>query len=87
MATKKLPPGVVELESGKLVRRVERLASDGSTWMQERPVALDLEEARAGRMDYYHPELGWILEGYKLEKDRTVESRLADTSTSIPAMT
>lgn len=73
-----LPPGVQQLPDGRLVRYVEQLSADGSSFMQQREVALTLEEARTMRADYYHPELGWILGGYKLAKDRSEQSRLRD---------
>ncbi|KKM91621.1 hypothetical protein LCGC14_1226690 [marine sediment metagenome] len=79
-----LPQGVIE-ENGRLVRLVPKVAASGETWNSRRPVALTIEEARLRRYDYYHPELGWILEGYKLEKDRTPESRMADVSQSVLA--
>lgn len=78
-----LPPGVERLPDGKLIRRKRYEASDGSEREQIRSVSLSLEEAREHRLDYYHPELGWILEGYKLEKDRSVESIMADGSTGV----
>ena len=79
-----LPPGVVE-ENGQLVRYVEKVSASGEPWQSRRPVALDIKEARKQRFDYFHSELGWILEGYKLEKDRTIEDKMADTSSPVPA--
>ena len=79
-----LPPGVVE-ENGKFYRMVPKVSAGGEPWESRRPVSLTIKEARERRFDYYHPQLGWILEGYKLERDRTPEDRMADTSQSIPA--
>lgn len=74
-----LPPGVTE-ENGSLFRTVKRTAADGAEWEQRRPVALTLAEAKERRFDYYHPQYGWILEGYKLARDRTPESIIGDES-------
>lgn len=79
-----LPPGVTE-ENGQLVRYVEKISASGDPWKSRRPVALTIKEARANRWDWYHPQRGWVLEGYKWEKDRTPEDIMADVSTSIPA--
>ena len=78
-----LPPGVTRQPDGSLIRMVPVRAGDE---MREkvRPVALTLSKAKEMRWDYYHPELGWILEGYKLERDRDVQSIMADSSQSVP---
>ena len=78
-----LPPGC-EKEGGRIVRRVPVLAGDGTTYTQVRPVVLSMEEARVTKADYYDPVLGWIRYGFKLERDRSVESIMADNSLSIP---
>lgn len=78
-----LPPGVFE-EGGNLYREREVKAEDGEVRMQRRRVSLDAEEARINRMDYFHHQLGWVLEGYKLEKNRTPEDIMADGSTATP---
>lgn len=74
-----LPPGVVR-KGSRLVRTIPRTAADGSEWTEERPVALTLGEAKEKRFDYLHPELGWIRQGYKLERDRSAEAIMADIS-------
>ena len=79
-----LPPGVIE-ENGRLYRTVPKVSASGEPWESKRPVALTIKEARERRHDYYHPKYGWVLEGYKWEKDRSPEDRMADTSVSIPA--
>ncbi len=79
-----LPPGVIE-SNGQLCRMVPKVSASGEPWESRRPVALTIKEARERRYDYFHPELGWILEGYKLERDRKPEDIMADTSQSIPA--
>lgn len=81
-----LPPGVTE-ENGQLVRYVTRASADGTEWQQRRRVSLNIEEARAIRSDFYHPDLGWVLEGYKLESDRKPDDIMADSSQSTPAPT
>ena len=79
-----LPPGVTE-ENGQLIRYVTRTSGDGELWQQRRVVATTIEEARLHRHDFYHPELGWILEGFKLEKDRPADDIMADGTQSVPA--
>lgn len=80
----KLPPGVKK-ENGQLVRYVARTSADDSEWKQRRNVALNLQEAKATRSDFYDPVLGWVLEGYKLERDRPTEDIVADASMSVAA--
>jgi len=63
-----------------LIHRVGRTAPDGSTYDQLRPVALTLEEAKERKVDYYHPQFGWILNGYKLASDRRPQDIMADGS-------
>lgn len=78
-----LPPGA-EYRNGQLVRVVPRTAADGSTREEVRPVSLDPIEAKAKRIDYYHPLLKtWLREGYKLVTDRSVESRMQDNTTAV----
>lgn len=77
-----LPPGVEE-RGGKLVRIIPRTSHDGRTWDQVRPVSLDFREAKEKRMDFYHPELGWIREGYKREREHTVGSVMLDDSQAV----
>ena len=79
-----LPPGVIE-ENGRLFRYVEKVSASGEPWKSRRPVALTIEDARKQRFDWYHPTHGWVLEGYKWEKDRSPEDRMADVSQSVPA--
>jgi hypothetical protein len=79
-----LPPGVVE-EYGQLYRYVTRTSAEGEEWQQRKRVARTLAEAKATRSDFYHQELGWIIEGYKLERDRPTESVLADASVPVAA--
>lgn len=77
-----LPPGA-EYREGKLVRVVPKESADGKTWEQVRPVSLDLAEAKALRMDYYHPLYGWLLKGTKLVKDRSVGSIMMDDTQAV----
>ena len=43
-------------------------------------MALTPTEAKTQHWDWFHQQFGWILEGYKLEKDRGLEDILADGS-------
>ena len=79
MSKKPESPEVYE-EHGQLFRNVQRTAADGETWTQKRPVARTLDDAKRYRQDWFHPEIGWILEGYKLEKDRDAADIFADGS-------
>lgn len=79
-----LPPGAV-MRGGRIVRVKEIPTPDGKVRTQVRPVSLDPREAKEKRMDYYHPELGWVLEGYKLEKDRPEQSIMDDDSQALGA--
>lgn len=79
-----LPPGVERDPIKGLVRRIRRVSEDGSTWTQFRPVALTLEEAKKDRKDYYDSRFGWILNGYKLERDRTPQDIMADGTLASP---
>ncbi len=79
-----LPPGVYE-EKGQFYRDVERYSPDGSTRTKKRPVALNHAEAKMRHWDWYHPIHGWVLEGYKLEKDREASDILADGSQTVIA--
>lgn len=77
--TKAKPEETYEV-NGQLYRDVVLTAGDGSEHTQRRPVADSLEEAKRLRWDYYHPQYGWIIEGYKLAKDRDVADVMADAS-------
>ncbi len=79
-----LPPDVYE-ENGQLFRDVVRSSAEGEDWTQHRPVALTLAEAKMRHWDWFHPVFGWILEGYKLEKDRDTKDILADSSEVVVA--
>lgn len=79
-----LPPGVEQLPSGQLVRRLEKPVTGGASRTVTRNVASTLEEARAKHWDWYHPDLGWIREGYKLEKDREPQAIMDDGSSATP---
>ncbi len=89
-----LPPGVYE-KGGRLFRDVEvtspvgEPAKDGEqkfeAWTKQRPVALTQREARMRHWDWYHPVYGWVLEGYKLERDREGADIMADGSQTVVA--
>ncbi len=74
-----LPEGVYE-RGGQLYRDVTRTSSDGKEYVQHRLVALTFGEAKLKHFDWFHPKFGWILEGYKLAKDREVNDIMADAS-------
>lgn len=77
-----LPPGVEQVPGGYVRKVVKRVS--GQERVQIRPVALTRAEAREKRKDYYDPVLGWLLCGYKLQKDRTPEEIMADGSSAEP---
>ncbi len=78
-----LPPGVYELD-GQLVRDVTQGEGD-SMRIKHRPVALTLAEAKKLHIDWFHPQYGWINEGYKLQSDRGTEDIMADESQAVAA--
>ncbi len=79
-----LPPNVYD-KNGQLFRVVVRTSANGEEWTQHRPVALTLTEAKMRHHDWLHPRFGWILEGYKLAKDRDMEDILSDGSEVVVA--
>lgn len=79
-----LPPGVYG-ENGRYFRDVEQTSPEGEPWTKKRPVTLTQAEAKLRHWDWFHPVHGWILEGYKLEKDRDAQDILADGSQTVIA--
>lgn len=83
-----LPPtveriGVIGRGTSSLRRKIE---DRGTGRTRYRPVSLDWEEAKARRWDYFHPELGWLIDGFKRERDPTIDQIMADTSvTELPS--
>lgn len=81
-----LPPGV-RRRSGQILRgqpHYERVVPDRGTGRDRiKPVSFDWEEAKARRWDYFHPELGWLIDGFKREKDPSIEEIMADASTTV----
>jgi hypothetical protein len=75
-----LPPGVIRRQNGSLFREVTVQVAGGGTRKQVRQVTLDPDEAREKRIDYLHPQLGWVREGYKLEKDRDSQAIMDDNT-------
>ena len=69
MVTDRLPPGTKRAVDGRVFREVMQTREDGSKFKQLRQVASTLEEAKMYYRDFYHPTLGWILDGYKLARD------------------
>jgi len=82
------PPEAVKNGMGKLFRPVPRESAAGDMRVEYRPIiftgrseeALEADKAvaREKRLDIYDPEYGWIVEGYKLAKDRDVMSIMAE---------
>ena len=52
----------------------------GEPEWQWRRLALNLQQAREERLDYYHPALGLIWNGVKLARDRTPQDIMNDSS-------
>jgi len=78
-------PDEVYERHGQLYRDVTVAIQGGGERTKVRLVARTLNEAKAKHQDFYHSdELGWILNGYKWERDRSVESIMADGSSGIP---
>lgn len=63
-----LPPGC-EMRAGRLVRVWLRPTSYGEMVESVRPVASSIVEAREKRIDFYDPDRGWLLEGWKWQSD------------------
>lgn len=64
-------------------RRIRYVAADGTDRVRFRPINLEsLEAARRDRSDFYHPTLGWIIEGVAREKEYETEEVMADVSMS-----
>lgn len=79
--TIQLPPGCRVID-GIVYRRVTK-TEDGQERFVRRPVALSLDEARKTNADYYHPKLGWIRGGKKMEREHPlVEQAIIDAETA-----
>jgi len=52
------------------------------TTIRRKAVTLDRDQAVEKRMDYFDPQFGWLIDGFKLERDRNVEDIWADNSAS-----
>ena len=79
-----LPPGVYN-EGGQLYRNTPQVSADGVEWNKKRPVALTLAEAKKQHWDWYHPQFGWVNEGYKLQTDRGAVDIMADETQAVAA--
>lgn len=83
---KPLPPGVppsaVWGDDDLLYHEIEVTTEGGTKHKVYRRLAQTMEEARELRIDYFHPTLGLIWDGYKLAKDRTPQDRMRDASVS-----
>lgn len=75
-----LPEGAFYGDDGKLYHEMNKVTEGGTVIVVRRPLAQSLEEARDKRWDFYHPTLGWIWEGYKLARDRGVQSIIRDNT-------
>lgn len=75
-----LPANAFYGGDGLLYHKIQRTLDGGSTVLSTRRLATSAEEARDQRIDFYHPSLGLIWEGYKLASDRTTHDILNDSS-------
>lgn len=80
MGVMPLPPNAFRDGDGNLMHKVRRMSEGGGYVEVTRPLAASLEEAREKRIDFYHPTLGLIWEGYKLARDRSPQSVMSDGS-------
>jgi hypothetical protein len=85
--TKPIPAGVPPTafwgEDDLLYHKIDTMTEGGTVHKDSiRRLAQNMDEARELRIDYFHPTLGLIWEGYKLAKDRTPEDRMRDTTYS-----
>lgn len=78
-----VPPTAFWGEDDQLYHKIEMTTEGGAKYMATRPLAQTMEEARDKRLDYFHPTLGLIWNGYKLATDRTPQARLADRTQSL----
>lgn len=79
-----LPEKAFVGDDGLLYHTVTRVLEGGSSMEQTRRLANSPEEAREKHLDYYHPKLGLIWEGFKLAKDRNAQDVMSDkTNTTI----
>lgn len=79
-----LPEGAFYLDDGLAYHRIGRTTEGGTKYIQTRRLALSLEEARDKRLDFIHPTLGLIWDGYKLARDRGVADIIADNTHTVP---
>lgn len=83
-----LPAGVevrymIDHWEHKVSRIPERDGGGASPITSWRPLAVNQEESRQFRRDFYHPTLGMIWEGYKLAKDRSMDDIIRDTTQTV----
>lgn len=84
----RLPEGVEQAPDGSFFRRVQYPVDQdprtGEILYEERirSVALTQAEAVEKRLDFFHPQMGWIRDGIKKETDLTPQQVLADGSQS-----
>jgi hypothetical protein len=79
----KIPQGVYRDAKGKLWRLVPRQVQ-GEVKTFARDIALDQSEARSKFMDWFNPVTSiWLIDGFKAEQDRTVQSIMEDSSESL----
>jgi hypothetical protein len=69
-------------ESGQLIHKIMKVpdAIGGDPYPVWRALATSLEEAREKRIDFWHPTLGLIWNGYKLARDRSIADIMSDNS-------
>lgn len=79
-----LPEKAFVGDDGLLYHTVTRVLEGGSSMEQTRRLANSPEESREKHLDFYHPKLGLIWEGFKLAKDRNAQDVISDkTNTTI----
>jgi hypothetical protein len=71
--------GIFE-ERGKLYHMVDVPVSGGETRQVKREVARSMQESRERAIDFYDPQRGWFLKGWKWQRDRPAEEVFADDS-------
>lgn len=74
-----LPPNAI-MHNGQMFHSWDDVDADGNVHHHEKLAATNQQEAREKRMDWYHPQFGWVKDGYKLYRDRTAQDIMSDGS-------
>lgn len=82
-----IPPGAERIPGRGLVRKIVKTINEGTPDERKvtsyKPVSLDQDEARKKRMDFYHPDFGWLIDGFKHTVDRTPQDIMSDSSMAV----